>query len=124
MSFEISASGMMAQRLRTDIIAQNLANANTTRPEPYYRKVPIFAEHLSGVRLAEIFEDRSPDALHWVRKPGHPDANDKGFVLMPNISPVREMVNLIEAVRAYEANQTALDVTKQMMMRALDIGRA
>lgn len=139
-SFAISASGMTAERLRMDMIANNLANANTTRTAeggPYRRQVPVFApREMSrslarrsgvaftgmGVRVVGIYEDDAPPRL--VYDPQHPDADENGYVQMPNVDVVREMVDLISASRAYEANITAFNTAKSMAMRALDIGRA
>jgi len=139
-SFAISASGMTAERLRMDIIANNLANANTTRTAeggPYRRQVPVFApREMSrslarrsgvaftgmGVRVVGIYEDDAPPRL--VYDPQHPDADENGYVQMPNVDVVREMVDLISASRAYEANITTFNTAKSMAMRALDIGRA
>ena len=130
----ISATGMSAQRLRLDIISTNIANAETTRTsrgEPYRRKVPIFAEYLKrsangimecvGVKVVGIWEDPSPFKL--VYDPSHPDADENGYVRMPNVNVVREMVDLISAQRAYEANVSAFNVTKSMINSALQIGR-
>lgn len=142
-ALETSASGLTAQRLRMDIISQNIANANTTRTDqggPYRRKVVLFAsreetkpfsEYLSGasreklglkgVRAVKIVEDRTP--FRRVYEPGHPDADEDGYVLMPNVDIATEMVNMISATRAYEANVTAINATKAMTMKALDIGK-
>lgn len=135
-SMAISASGLTAERLRMDLIASNLANINTTRtPEggPYRRKVAVFAEKLDqaiqgsknfrgkGVQVAAIAEDQSPPKL--VYDPSHPDANEQGYVEMPNINIVTEMVDLITATRSYEANVTALNAAKSMALKALEIGR-
>jgi len=119
-SLDISASGLTAQRLRMDTISQNIANANTTRTEkgtPYRRKTVIFEEKSSsapfsdylsdagrekiaggGVRVARIVEDTSP--LKKVYDPGHPDADKDGYVSLPNVDTVTEMVNMISATRA------------------------
>jgi flagellar basal-body rod protein FlgC len=145
-SINISASGLTAQRLRMDVIAKNIANADTTRTEnglPYRRQVVIFEEnsrnvpfsmYLSeeskrlfltkggGVKVTAIKEDKSP--YKRVYNPGHPDADKDGYVNMPNVDMVTEMVNMISATRAYEANVTALNATKGMAMKALEIGRA
>ncbi|HHT72458.1 MAG TPA: flagellar basal body rod protein FlgC [Firmicutes bacterium] len=138
-AFRISASGLTAERLRMDTIANNLANAETTRtPEggPYRRQVPVFAPLLEGamrpgfsrtgqagqgVRVVGIISDDSEPRL--VYDPQHPDANGDGYVAMPNVNVVREMVDLVSATRAYEANITALNAAKQMAQRALEIGR-
>ncbi|HKL13230.1 MAG TPA: flagellar basal body rod protein FlgC [Halanaerobiales bacterium] len=141
----ISASGLTAQRLRMDLIADNIANVNTTRTEeegiPYRRKLAIFRERSSsfsnslasamsgsqnnnsgeGVEVAGIREDNSP--FKTVYRPNHPDANQEGYVQMPNINITSEMVDMITASRAYEANVTALNTTKRMAMKALEIGR-
>lgn len=144
-SFDISASGMTAQRLRMDTISQNIANVNTTRTEngtPYRRKTVLFeekqfntpfAEFLSqsskdlirgtsgGVRVTRIIEDQKP--FKQVYDPGHPDANAQGYVSMPNVDTVTEMVDMISATRAYEANVTSINASKSMMMKALEIGK-
>ncbi|PLV56346.1 flagellar basal body rod protein FlgC [Thermotoga sp. SG1] len=130
----ISATGMSAQRLRVEIVSTNIANAETTRTEtgePYRRKVPVFAEYLrrtrdgkiesAGVKVVKIEEDTSPFRL--VYDPTHPDADENGYVRMPNVNIVREMVDLINAQRAYDANVAAFNVTKNMVNSALQIGR-
>ena len=130
----ISATGMSAQRLRVEIVSTNIANAETTRTEtgePYRRKVPVFAEYLkrsmdgkiesAGVKVVRIEEDPSPFRL--VYDPTHPDADENGYVRMPNVNIVREMVDLINAQRAYDANVAAFNVTKAMVNSALQIGR-
>ena len=138
----ISGSGLTAQRLRMDVTAENLANAQTTRGangKPYQRKDVIleeipqsgFGAQLSsamgtgtgggagGVQVAGIVADRSPGKL--VYDPGNPDANAQGYVRMPNVDTVSEMVDLIDASRAYEANVTAMQSTKQMLAKTLDL---
>jgi flagellar basal-body rod protein FlgC len=128
---DISASGMSAERLRMDVIAENLANADTTRGpngQPYRRKEVVleqrggsFAETLQGVQSSGIVEDSSP--LKRVYDPGHPDADAQGYVSLPNVEPVTEMVDLITASRGYEANVQAMTASKQMFTRTLDILR-
>lgn len=141
-TFRIAASGLTAERLRMDTIANNLANANTTRSAeggPYRRQVPIFAPILEesmgkvpkaigqqgnpglGVQVVGVVSDPSPPRL--VYDPQHPDANADGYVEMPNVHVVKEMVDLITATRAYEANIVALNSAKTMAQRALEIGR-
>lgn len=142
-AFSISSSALTAQRLRMDIISQNIANVNTTRTEdgtPYRRKTIVFQErentsfsqYLSqaskkryltggGVRVAAIVEDPSP--FKEVYDPGNPDADENGIVQMPNVDIVTEMVNMISATRAYEANITAMNASKSMATKALEIGR-
>lgn len=135
----ISSSGLSAERLRMDVIADNIANAETTRTSeggPYRRKVVSFEENLDkslnkingkyenqmqGVRASSIQEDQSP--LKRVYDPGNPDADKDGFVTMPNVNILNEMVDLISASRAYEANVTAMNAEKQMAMKALEIGK-
>jgi flagellar basal-body rod protein FlgC len=140
-SLAISASALRAERLRLDTIASNLANANTTRTAeggPYKRRNVVFVseplesdfaatiESLSeqgtreGVRVAEVIEDRTQPRL--VFEPGHPDANPEGYVAYPNVNPVAEMVDLMAATRAYEANVQAVNATKRMAEAALSIG--
>ena len=138
----ISASALRAERLRLDVIASNLANAHTTRTAEggaYRRRNVVFvsapmesdfaatieamAEEgaRQGVKVAEVVEDQSP--LNMVFEPGHPDANAEGYVAYPNVNPVSEMVDLMTATRAYEANAQAVTATKRMNDAALDIGR-
>jgi len=137
----ISASGMTAQRLRLDIISQNIANVNTTRDEngnPYRRKTVVFAEKDmtpfgdillrtagkagSGVKVTKIVEDTETE-LRKVYDPSHPDADEEGYVSYPNVNIVHEMTDMIDASRAYEANVTAFNATKSMAMKGLEIGK-
>ncbi len=141
-SMNVSASGMTAQRLRMDIISRNITNASTTRTAagtPYRRQMAVFSEvransfdnflkHAmgsvavgNGVEVEKIVEDMSPFKLQY--NPGHPDADAEGYVQMPNVDTVTEMINMISATRAYEANVTALNNAKSMAMKALEIGR-
>ncbi|MDP2858217.1 MAG: flagellar basal body rod protein FlgC [Bacillota bacterium] len=128
-TMDAGASGMTAERLRMDIIASNIANANSTRTEaggPYRRKMPVFAEDTGadgpkGVRVVAVRDDQSP--LKRVHDPGHPDAGSDGYVMFPNVEPVREMVDLITAMRAYEANATLVSTAKALASKALEIGR-
>ncbi len=139
-ALELSSSGMTAERLRMDIIARNIANANATRTAagtPYRRQMAVLSEKSSnfsqvlagaigrgnigsGVEVSAIVEDKTPFKL--VYNPGHPDANNEGYVEMPNVDTVTEMVNMISATRAYEANVTAVNSSKAMAMKALEIG--
>lgn len=136
----ISSTALTAEKTRIDIIAKNMANANTTRATgglPYRRQVPVFKEFgassfekmlkakmnkstLKGVKITKIAEDPSP--YKTVFDPGHPDADEKGYVRMPNVDIVKEMVDMISAQRAYDSNVTAINTVKAMMNRALDIG--
>jgi flagellar basal-body rod protein FlgC len=136
----ISSSALHAQRLRMDIIAANLANAQSTRTAdgtgPYKRREAVleampggdgFAAMLgdaegTAVRLARVVEDPAPPRI--VFDPGHPDADGAGFVAYPNVNPLTEMVDLMAATRAYEANVAAVNATKRVLQAALDIGRA
>jgi len=140
-SINISASALTAEKTRIDIINKNMANANTTRATggmPYRRQMVVYEENKKtpfpaylekhnnkfngkGVVISEIVEDDTPFKL--VYEPGHPDADENGYVRMPNVEIVKEMVDMIDAQRAYEANITAMNTTKSMLMKALDIGR-
>jgi|SRR5690606_12785001 len=157
----ISASGLRAQRVRQNVVASNLANAETTRTKdggPYKRQfvvlrenpadpekrfvfgpekmqgftthenhiaipppgLPTGKDHVgSGVEVAAIEQDKGPDRL--IYDPDHPDANEQGYVAMPNINVVQEMTDMITATRSYEANVTAMNSTKAMLMKALEI---
>jgi flagellar basal-body rod protein FlgC len=129
----ISSTGLSAQRLRIEIISTNIANSETTRTEnggPYRRKVPVFQELIrnvngekenGGVIVKSIYED--PSEFRIVYDPTHPDADENGYVRLPNVNIVREMVDMINAQRAYEANATAINTTKAMINAALQIGR-
>jgi len=141
---EISASGLTAERLRMDVSAENLANAQTTRGtdgQPYRRKEVVlqeaagsFGASLSaamgvgkgteggGVQVAGVVQDTTTP-LKRVYDPGHPDADAQGYVSMPNVDTVTEMVDLISAQRAYEANVTAMQAAKQMFSRTLELLR-
>ncbi|MGG3279719.1 flagellar basal body rod protein FlgC [Paenibacillus solani] len=144
-SFSINASALTAQRLRMDVISSNIANAETTRARiengqavPYRRKTVVFQPQQEsfegllraqmngqtagrGVKVAEIREDQAP--LKQVYNPTHPDANTEGYVLMPNVDITKEMVDMLAATRSYEANVTAINASKAMIMKALEIGR-
>jgi len=130
-ALQISASGLTAERFRLDLIANNVANVNTTRTEqggPFQRRAAIFAERLDearraggGVRVAAVSVDRTEPRL--VFEPEHPDANTEGYVAYPNINIVQEMLDMITATRAYEANVTVLNASKGMFLKALEIGR-
>lgn len=141
-SINVSASGLTAERLRMDVISRNIANANVTRTAagtPYRRQIPIMRaqapksfkeafdtslasqQRFEGVEIVKVAEDKSP--FKEVYNPSHPDADERGIVLMPNVDTVTEMVNLIAASRAYEANITSLNTAKSMAMRALEIGK-
>lgn len=143
--FDISSSALTAQRLRMDVIASNIANADTTRGKyvngkwtPYQRKLvvmeplkqqtfdDVFQSALQGatgqgVKITKIYGDKSP--FKQVYNPTHSDADENGFVLMPNVDVLKEMVDMISATRSYEANVTALNATKSMFLKALEIGK-
>ncbi|WP_243296392.1 flagellar basal body rod protein FlgC [Bacillus litorisediminis] len=143
-SFNITSSALSAQRLRMDVISSNMANADTTRAQfvngewqPYRRKMVVLESQGSfssllnramnnekasgGVAATNVVEDQTP--FNLVYDPSHPDANEQGYVAMPNVDPLREMVDLISSTRSYEANVTVLNATKAMMMKALEIGK-
>ena len=136
-----SSSGLSAQRLRMNLISGNLANVNTTRTReggPFRRKEAIFAarpiaesfkeilanrqkKQLSMVAVDRVIEDSNSPVMKY--DPQHPDADEKGYVAMPNINVMEEMVNMISATRSYEANVAALKAAKEMASRALEIGK-
>ena len=127
---DISTTGLTAQRTRMDAIAGNIANASTTRDaygqvNPYQRRFVVFQSgsasdsRAPGVHVASIEMDSSPPRL--VHDPGHPDANESGYVAMPNVDPTMEYINAIEASRAYEANVSVMDATKSMIAAAMMI---
>ena len=137
-SMDISASGLTAQSYRMDVIAQNIANVDTTRTAngtPYQRKSVVlsqdqasFADYLqnagntaSGVEVSATMTDTTAGDL--VYDPTHPDANAEGYVQMPNVDVTTEYVDMISASRSYEANLTVISATKRMAVKALDIGR-
>jgi len=132
-ALDISASGLYAERTRMNVIANNLANANSTRtPEggPFRRQLVVLrgAEAADpnnlqglGVTVTGVVDAAPPFPL--VYDPGHPDANADGYVAMPNVNVVEEMVDMITALRAYEANITAIDANKSIVRRSLDIIR-
>jgi len=143
-SMDVSASGLTAERLRLELIANNIANAETTRTAeggPYRRQVPVFQPRSrgafaafldayrsgsahgpgDGVRVVGVVRDQSPPRMRY--DPSHPDADDEGYVAMPNVDVVTEMVDLVSASRAYEANVSAIEAAKRMALRALEIGR-
>ena len=155
-SLDLSSSGMTSERLRMDVISNNLANVNTTHTdsgEPYRRQEVVLAaggvkfsdtlglmesgasgremaaqmmddeeSDLSGVHVQQILPDQTPFKQEY--DPGNPDADARGYVKMPNVSVVTEMVDMMGASRAYEANVTAVQAAKAMAERALDIGKA
>jgi flagellar basal-body rod protein FlgC len=131
-ALHISGSGMSAERTRLNIASSNLANAETTRTaeggaykrlDPVFQAIPATEDSAGpqGVTVAQVVAD--PTAGKKIYSPGHPDADPEGFVTMPNVNPVHEVVNLLSASRGYEANTTAVETTKQMASRALDILR-
>jgi flagellar basal-body rod protein FlgC len=135
-SFEISSSGLYAQRKRMDVIASNLANLETTRTEkggPYKRKMvvmstkpvkdfdQVLSSKVQGVEIEDIVEDDAP--FMKVFDPGHPDADEQGYVLKPNVDLIVEITNMLVAKRNFEANVTAVKSTTQMALKALEIGR-
>lgn len=141
-SFNISATGMTAQRFRTDVIAENIANVNTTSTEsggPYRRKIVTFQEKDvtpfsqyfsasknkaigNGVKVSKVTEDYTTDFI-MEYDPSNPDADENGYVSYPNVNTVTEMTNLIDATRSYEANATAFDASKNMALTGLAIGK-
>jgi flagellar basal-body rod protein FlgC len=140
-ALHISSSGLSAQRLRMNLISANLANMNTTRTKeggPYRRRDPVFAAKAPAASFREMLHQRQKSLLKEVAvvkivkdsrppiqkyDPTHPDADDNGYVSMPNINMMEEMVNLISATRSYEASVTAIQSAKEMALKALEIGQ-
>jgi len=142
-TLDISASALTAQSMRMDVIAQNVANANTTRtPEgtPYRRKTVVLEENKTGfnnvlagelsdnvksngggVKVSRIVSDTTP--FNIVHDPSHPDADEQGYVQLPNIDITREYVDMISASRSYEANITVMNTTKRMALKTFEIGK-
>lgn len=146
-ALHISASALTAQRLRMDVTSSNIANAQTTRAtmneageyEPYRRKMVTLQPNYrsfksflhnakdvqsskgSGVKIASIVEDEQPFKVAF--NPTHPDADEAGYVQLPNIDPLKEMVDLMSTTRSYEANITSFNASKNMLMKTLEIGR-
>ncbi|MEN8699455.1 flagellar basal body rod protein FlgC [Bacillus infantis] len=147
-SMNVTASALTAQRLRMDVISSNMANADSTRGkivdgqwQPYRRKEVVMQQQGqtfssvfqtavnngsagstgSGVKVSRIIEDETP--FKMVYDPEHPDANEEGYVQLPNVDPLKEMVDLVSSTRSYEANVTVLNASKSMLMKALEIGK-
>lgn len=134
-TLSVTASGLTAQRVRLQTVATNMANARTTRTEdggPYKRRMPVFRAEadpfgkmldkaISRVEVTEIAESDDPNVR--VFDPGHPDADDNGYVEYPNVNVLEEMVDMMMTARTYEANTSVVDVTRGMASQALDIGR-
>ena len=136
----LSGTALTAERQRAEIVTANMANAETTRTEaggPYKRKLVVFRsedpssfpqilnasfrQQQAGVRVEQVVADPAPPEMRW--EPNHPDANTQGFVAYPNIDPVKEMADLMSAVRSYEMNSSAVQATKQMIQQAIEILR-
>jgi flagellar basal-body rod protein FlgC len=140
-ALHVSASGLSAQRLRMNQISANLANMNTTSTKaggPYRRKDPVFSAQAPAASFRETLRNRHKEMVKEVavigivedsrlpiRKhdPNHPDADENGYVALPNINVMEEMVNMISATRSYEANVTAVKAAKDMALKALEIGQ-
>ncbi len=141
---EVSGSALGAERQRAEVVASNMANAQTTRTAaggPYRRQLVVFQaqcvprfsfalggalaglqrEHSSAVRVAAVVSDQRPPVMRF--EPGHPDANPQGYVAYPQVDPIEEMTDLLDAVRAYELNASAVQATKNMIAQSLDLLR-
>jgi flagellar basal-body rod protein FlgC len=135
-AIQVSASGMDAQRIRAELLIQNMANSDTTRtPEggPYRRQDAVFSSDLqsspfsamfqnemaTGVRVSDVTTDQTEPDLRYM--PGHPDANADGYVAFPHVNPAEDMVNLMNASRSYQANVAAISSLKDMISRSIDI---
>jgi len=147
-SMNITSTALTTNRLRMDVISSNMANADSTRAEfvdgewqPYTRKMVALQpkarsfqsilsqtmgknDHetsMNGVEVKEIVEDDSPFRMEY--DPSHPDANEEGYVVLPNVDPLKETINLMAVTRSYEANVTVMNAAKSMYMKALEIGK-
>lgn len=137
-ALNIHTSGLTAERFRMDTISTNIANAETTRTEeggPYIRKIAVFQEQLktemnragrpervsSGIKAVAVADSEEETPL--VYRPEHPDADENGYVRMPNVNLMTEMIDMMVARRAYEANLTALNTSKAILVKTLEIGR-
>ena len=132
---EIGATGLTAQRRRLEVMVSNLVNANTTQPqgvEPYRRKDVVFSavnmqdsfnsmfkDVVQGVKIQEIVSDQSDPVMRY--EPGHPHADERGYVAYPNVNALEEMVNVMSATRSYEANLQAVSMAREMLTRTLEI---
>ena len=130
--FTVSASALDAQKQRMNVIASNMANVHSTKTDeggPYRRKDVLFSaaavqsdpDTLAGVKVVDIVADSTP--FRTVYDPGHPDADKEGYVSMPNINIIEEMVNMMMASRAYEASVSAFNMSKAMFLKTLELGR-
>lgn len=147
-SMNITSTALTTNRLRMDVISSNMANADSTRAEfvdgewqPYTRKMVVLQPKgrsfqsilsqtmgknnhetsMNGVEVKEIVEDDSPFRMEY--DPSHPDANEEGYVVLPNVDPLKETINLMAVTRSYEANVTVMNAAKTMYMKALEIGK-
>ena len=126
--FDISGSAMAAQSQRMNVTASNMANADSVAGpdgEAYRARHVMFeslatANGVGGVRVSQVLEDQSPLRLEY--QPGHPLADEQGYVAMPNVEPVHEMVNMISASRSYQANVEVMNTNKQLMLKTLTLG--
>jgi flagellar basal-body rod protein FlgC len=141
-AMDVSSSALTAQRRRLELLISNLANAQVTRTQeggPYRRKDLVFAsqpmasfadifmetrnaELLVGVKVEEVVTDPTPPVMKY--EPGHPDADEHGYVAYPNVNPMEEMANLLNATRSFEANVRAFEALKQLLQRSIDLGRS
>ena len=129
-SLHVGATALVAQAKRLNVVASNMANAESvTGPDGkpyrarqvYFQTVPMAGEAAAGVEVAKVIEDPSP--LRKVHRPGHPNADANGFVELPNVNPVEEMVNMISAARSYQMNIEAMTTSRQLLLKTLDLGR-
>lgn len=126
---EVAQTGLSVQKYRMDIVASNLANAESVddKGNPYRRKIPVFETvlaqegsiPLAKVRIKKVIEDSAPFKLKY--DPTNPLADERGYVKLPNIDPMREMVDMISAMRTYEANLTAFNTHKEMLLKSLEL---
>jgi flagellar basal-body rod protein FlgC len=128
--FQISASAMSAQSLRLNTVATNLANADSTSGpggvpfkarQVHFMAATLPNSNVMGVKVDRVTEDTTPPKLMYM--PSHPNADDKGYVAMPNVNPVEEMVNMMSASRSYQSNVDVMNAAKSMLMKTLTIGQ-
>ncbi|MEY3201597.1 MAG: hypothetical protein RIR70_1147 [Pseudomonadota bacterium] len=130
-SIHIGATALVAQAKRLNVVSSNLANAESVSgpdgkayraKHVYFQTAPLAGEAAAGVEVASVVEDQSP--LRKVHRPGHPNADASGFVELPNVNPVEEMVDMISAARSYQMNIEAMTTSRQLLLKTLDLGRS
>ena len=130
-SLHVGATALVAQAKRLNVVSSNLANAESvTGPDGkayrarhvHFQTLPIAGDAAAGVEVSGVVEDQSP--MRKVHRPGHPNADENGFVELPNVNPVEEMVDMISAARSYQMNIEAMTTSRQLLLKTLDLGRS